>query len=694
MGSHLKPMLRRAAFSMRLWYTLPLLLIAASLRCAAPGPQAESSGHGVIVQALLTATGEALITAASVQATAHFGAMVALSADGNTALVAQPTTTPSSVRPGLDLLRREGGAWKWAMTLELRKFHEGAQPRVAAALSGDGRVVLARTGTDRVDVWEYSSGAWRFVAMLNSGGWCRSDAFGAALALDGEGSAAVASCPDITGTWASAGSLLFFKRMVDSAGKVSWQLAGQLDSPVSEPRFGKRLALAGKGERTLLVSSEYNTTTPDHELRGRVYVLELDSSFRKGVQRILEPSDVESGDGFGAALAISDDRLTAVVGAPQKGSSTAGAGRGAAYVFSREFTGYDLMQHSKLIGTAGARDLLGTAVALSRDGQRVLLGAPESEVGGAAERGAAYLFAFDGANWVKQTKLVATSATGKDHFGSALALDSAGQVALIGAPERYRYKGWVADAGAAYSYLIRRALGDPCSRGMDCASGFCADGVCCNEDCGGSNDGDCQVCSKTKGAKADGTCSFVAMGLTCRPARGLCDRPEVCSGSASACPADVREPNTKECRRSAGSCDRAEFCQGGDDCPPDDKMPPRHVCHPKTGDCDTEAQCDGTSDSCPYAGVLIKDYPCRPANPDGCYQDAVCTGASPDCPKSEQKMPGEFCGKGEGADPICSPSQICLADGSCPEPPIVPDNTPCELMSGPGVCKLGLCVPR
>ena len=60
MGSHLKPMLRRAAFSMRLWYTLPLLLIAASLRCAAPGPQAESSGHGVIVQALLTATGEAL----------------------------------------------------------------------------------------------------------------------------------------------------------------------------------------------------------------------------------------------------------------------------------------------------------------------------------------------------------------------------------------------------------------------------------------------------------------------------------------------------------------------------------------------------------------------------------------------------------------------------------------------------------
>lgn len=692
MRPRLRPMLRRAAFSMRLWYTLPLLIVAASLRCAATGDRAESPAHSTIAQPLLTTTGEELIMAASVQATAHFGAIVALSADGNTALVAQRASPPGSAKPELVLLRREAGAWKRATTLDLGKFTEGTETRVAAALSGDGRVVLARTGTDRVDVWEYSSGAWRFVAMLNSGGWCRSAAFGAALALDGEGSAAVASCPEITGTGASAGPLVLFKRQVDSAGKVSWQLLGPLDSPASEPRFGKLLALAGKSERTLLVSSEYYTTTPSHELRGRVYALELDASFRKGIERILEPSDVESGDGFGAALALSDDRLIAVVGAPQKGIGTTGTGRGAAYVFSREFTGYDLSQHSKLIGTAGERDLLGAAVALSRDGRRVLLGAPGSEVGGTAERGAAYLFASDGTNWVKQTKIIATNSIGKDHFGSALALDGAGQVALIGAPDRR--KDLAVDAGAAYSYLIRRALGDPCSRGTDCASGFCADGVCCNQDCGGSNDGDCQVCSKAKGAKVDGTCSLVAAGLTCRPARGVCDKPEACSGSAPACPADLPEPSTKECRGAAGLCDRPEFCKGGDDCPPDDKMPATHVCHGKAGDCDTEGLCDGTSVGCHYDGFLEKDHPCRRVDPMGCYLDAYCTGVSPICPKNEQKMPGAFCGKGEGKDRTCSPSQVCLADGSCPEP-MVPDmNTPCELTSGPGICKAGLCVPR
>ena len=54
------------------------------------------------------------------------------------------------------------------------------------------------------------------------------------------------------------------------------------------------------------------------------------------------------------------------------------------------------------------------------------------------------------------------------------------------------------------------ALGQACTTGADCDSTFCADGVCCNEACGGGVDSDCQACSVAKGAAVDGTCQAKA----------------------------------------------------------------------------------------------------------------------------------------------------------------------------------------
>ncbi len=78
-----------------------------------------------------------------------------------------------------------------------------------------------------------------------------------------------------------------------------------------------------------------------------------------------------------------------------------------------------------------------------------------------------------------------------------------------------------------------------CTTNQQCVSGFCVDGVCCNNACAGGT-GDCQACSTTAGAPTDGTCAPVSSSHTCRASTGTCDVAESCDGSSTTCPADLQ----------------------------------------------------------------------------------------------------------------------------------------------------------
>ncbi|MGQ0504493.1 MAG: hypothetical protein ACT4TC_04175 [Myxococcaceae bacterium] len=70
--------------------------------------------------------------------------------------------------------------------------------------------------------------------------------------------------------------------------------------------------------------------------------------------------------------------------------------------------------------------------------------------------------------------------------------------------------------------LGRRALGEDCSRAEDCLSTFCADGVCCNQACGGV----CDVCNVTRGQ-----CTLAPNTAAGTPSCA----PSACSGTSSVC---------------------------------------------------------------------------------------------------------------------------------------------------------------
>jgi len=59
-------------------------------------------------------------------------------------------------------------------------------------------------------------------------------------------------------------------------------------------------------------------------------------------------------------------------------------------------------------------------------------------------------------------------------------------------------------------------------------------------------------------------------GTECRPAAGVCDVAETCTGSSLSCPSDKKRPEGTECGAPTGVCDAPERCEGAsNDCPAD-----------------------------------------------------------------------------------------------------------------------------
>ena len=169
---------------------------------------------------------------------------------------------------------------------------------------------------------------------------------------------------------------------------------------------------------------------------------------------VTQEATLAAGDGepfadFGTSVSLSGDR--ALVGAPGAGG---GNGPGAAYVFAFDGAQPDGQQWA-LEAELTADDLtlaarFGSAVSL--DGDRALIGAFADNVDGRFS-GTAYVFAFDGASWGEQAKLSDPDfADGFSRGGVALR----GDRALVGASGQ----AGTSQFGAAYVFAFDAAQPD------------------------------------------------------------------------------------------------------------------------------------------------------------------------------------------------------------------------------------------
>lgn len=154
-------------------------------------------------------------------------------------------------------------------------------------------------------------------------------------------------------------------------------------------------------------------------------------------------SDGATQDDFGQAVAMTHS--TAVIGAP---SDTVGSNveQGSAYVFVR--VGVSWVQQAKLTASDGAAgDRFGTSVAIS--GDKIVIGAPDADIGGHTDQGAAYVFSRSGSIWTQESKLVAGDGSFRDAYGYRVAVD--GDTVAVSAPEGD--VGGYGDQGTLYVYF-------------------------------------------------------------------------------------------------------------------------------------------------------------------------------------------------------------------------------------------------
>ena len=166
---------------------------------------------------------------------------------------------------------------------------------------------------------------------------------------------------------------------------------------------------------------------------GSAYVFEFDGSNWSQTSK-LHATDGSAVDYFGEALSLSGDRVLIAA----RRDSVAGTYSGSAYVF--DYDGSQWVQTAKLLPNDGAAyDAFGQSVSLS--GNRALIGASEDDDQGTSS-GSAYIFDFDGTNWSQTAKLLPSDGSASANFGISVSLSS--NRALVGAH--------VAGAGAAYVF--------------------------------------------------------------------------------------------------------------------------------------------------------------------------------------------------------------------------------------------------
>jgi hypothetical protein len=214
--------------------------------------------------------------------------------------------------------------------------------------------------------------------------------------------------------------------------------------------------------------------------------------------------------------------------------------------------------------------------------------------------------------------------------------------------------------------------GSTCSSDTQCGSGFCVDGVCCNNAC--NSPPTCRGTGVCNAAGNVGTCTYpVTPNVNCSDGNGCtlndkCDVNGVCvAGSAKTC-------NTapSQCHGSAGTC---KPLTGACEYPP---LPSTQSCN-DNNNCTTTDRCNG-SGTCAGTPKV-----CNTAPNDQCYASSgTCNATSGSC--EYQPLPNtQPCNDNNK----CTDTDKCNGSGTCAGVAKVCNSAPSQCQSNNGSCNSG-----
>jgi uncharacterized protein (TIGR03437 family) len=316
------------------------------------------------------------------------GTSVALSADGNTAIVGGPDDNYNSTTFG-----HAGAAWVYTRS-------GNVWTQQGRKLVGTGAVGSARQGVS--------------------------------VALSADGNTAIVGGPDDNGRF---GAAWVFTR----SGSVWTQQGGKLvgaGAAGQTVQQGISVALSADGN-TAIVGGQ-----SDNYLAGAAWVFTRSGNvWTQQGSKLIGTGAVNAIQGH--SVALSADGNTAIVGGPGDYGNGYSSGIGAAWVYTRS-GGVWRQQGDKLIGIGAAGNAgQGSSVALAADGNTAIVSGTDDS----SRFGAAWVFTRSGGAWAQQgNKLTGTGAAGNANQGVSVALSADGNTAIVGGPSDKT------TAGAAWVY--------------------------------------------------------------------------------------------------------------------------------------------------------------------------------------------------------------------------------------------------
>jgi hypothetical protein len=207
-----------------------------------------------------------------------------------------------------------------------------------------------------------------------------------------------------------------------SAETVISQLGLDIDGEAAGDQSGYSVALSSDGSR-VAIGAPSNDGNGDNS--GHVRIYDYDGSSWTQVGDI---DGEAASDQSGSSVALSSDGSRVAIGAPEND----GNGDNSGHVRIYDYDGSSWTQVGDIDGEA-AFDQSGYSVALSSDGSRVAIGAPENN-GNGGNSGHVRIYDYDGSSWTQVGSDIDGEAAG-DQSGSSVALSSDGSRVAIGAPE-------------------------------------------------------------------------------------------------------------------------------------------------------------------------------------------------------------------------------------------------------------------
>lgn len=364
-----------------------------------------------------------------------FGYAVALSADGDTLLVGAPFDGSGGDRSVGEVyaFARTTSGWRHDATLENPDPEARDDFGLAVALSADGETALVSAPGNAADsdvgeayTFTRTAGGWSHDATLENPDPDENDRFGYAVALSADGRTALVGAPSDPPFTPIPGAAYVFEH--DDGGWTPTVLPNPHPDPIDG--FGLAVALSADGNAALVGEPVDETGSMAEVGEAHVYTRTA-GEWDTANPVTLENPEPETGDRFGLAVAISADGETALVGAPFD-DGDAGRFVGEAYVFARAAGGWS---HAATLENPepDGNDRYGNAVAISADGSTALVGALLDESGGGEFVGEAYVFTRTDGTWTP-LRLGNPEPDADDEFGSAVALSADASTALVGAP--------------------------------------------------------------------------------------------------------------------------------------------------------------------------------------------------------------------------------------------------------------------